>query len=98
MTIPLEDVYRKTVDKGEQVILKMTLPVIDARDACARFPHEYSRTVDGFAAAAPAPAEGEPVGVGHSGGHPRLNGGIGVKEVIRPAPAGHGKKGSPAAA
>jgi hypothetical protein len=95
LTIPTEDVFYKTADSSGPIIMKLTLPSIDVKDAVARFPHEWSRTVDGFAAAAPAPAESLPAAVGGSGGNNRLINGIGVKEVIRPAPK---HKGSAAAA
>lgn len=97
MSIPTEDVYFKTRDEKGDAIVKMTLCQIDARDACRRFPHEYATTPDGHAAVAPPRAVREfEDATGPSGGKPSLLGGIGVKEVIRPAPAAHKASGKAA--
>ncbi|MDE2040653.1 MAG: hypothetical protein KGJ45_11655 [Elusimicrobia bacterium] len=97
MAVPTEDVYFKTRDDKGDAIVKMTLCQVDARFAVNAFPHQYAMTPDGHAPA-PANAGGAEFAnaAGQSGGRPSAVGGLGVKEVLRPAKGAH--KASAAAA
>ena len=87
---PTEAVYFKTSDKhGTPVVFKLNLPQVDARQAVASSPDEYSKDpFEGFVATSEdyrvlskfAPA------IGPHGGSPKLAGALGVLEVMRLAP------------
>ena len=76
-------VYFKTVDaNGDPVAVEMRLHLIDAREAIERAPHQWARSIDGFAKDAPKIANDMMASVvGASGGKASLGGQIGPVAV-----------------